>query len=208
VRTTTTLRLWLVVGTALLIAVLLAGVAVAQTTSFSFRMERSSNAVAAGCLEGAYARVTINSLGPVETMNVRLFNLPADTGFDLFVIQVPDFPFGVSWYQGDMQTDVNGYAQQRFIGRFSRETFSVAPGRAPAPVIHEAPIPDANRNPPFAPVHQFHLGLWFDSPEDAVEAGCQDEPFATPFNGEHTAGVQALSTNQFADNEGPLSFIE
>jgi hypothetical protein len=56
VRPRTTLRLWLVVGTALLIAVLLAGVAVAQTTSTSFRMVRSSNAGAADCPQEPTAR--------------------------------------------------------------------------------------------------------------------------------------------------------
>jgi hypothetical protein len=210
VRPRTTLRLWLVVGTALLIAVLLAGVAVAQTTSTSFRMLRSSNAVAADCLQGAYGTVTINSLGPVESMNVRLFNLPPNREFDLFVIQVPDFPFGLSWYQGDMETDENGNAQQRFLGRFSIETFTVAPGSAPAPRVHRGPpFADAATNPDFAPVHQFHLGLWFNSAGAARAAGCTGEQLVrTPFNGEHNAGVQALSTRQFGDRNGPLRRVQ
>jgi hypothetical protein len=83
----------------------------------------------------------------------------------------------------------------------------VATGSAPAPVVHEErPFPDADTNPAFNPVHQFHLGLWFDSPEAAEAAGCPNTE--TPFNGEHTAGVQALSTHQFAEDEGPLRQIE
>ena len=47
-----------------------------------------------------------------------------------------------------------------------------------------------------------HLGLWFNSPKDAVAAGCAGA--TTPFNGEHDAGVQALSTRNFPDLAGPL----
>jgi len=39
-------------------------------------------------------------------------------------------------------------------------------------------------------VHQFHLGLWFNSPTAANAAHCGNT--VTPFNGEHNAGVQAL----------------
>lgn len=38
--------------------------------------------------------------------------------------------------------------------------------------------------------------------EDAAAAGCGDE--VTPFNGDHTAGIQVLSSRGFADAEGPL----
>jgi hypothetical protein len=203
------LRLSLILGVALLMAALAAGTAFA-VDSTSFRMVRSSNAVAADCLEGAYGRVTINSLGPVEAMNVELNNLPPNREFDLFVIQVPNAPFGLSWYQGDLETDANGHAQQRFVGRFSIETFTVAPGSAPAPVVHEdPPFPDAAINPPFAPIHQFHLGLWFGSAGAARAAGCTgDQLVRTPFNGVHNAGVQALSTRNFGVRNGPLRQIQ
>jgi hypothetical protein len=155
--------------------------------------------------------VTINSLGPVESMNVRLFNLPPNREFDLFVTQVPDFPFGLSWYQGDLKTDENGNSQQRFLGRFSIETFTVAPGSAPAPRVHEGPpFPDAATNPQFAPVHQLHLGPWFNSAGVARAAGCTgEEVVRTPLiNGEHNAGVQALSTRQFGDRNGLLRRVQ
>ena len=63
----------------------------------------------------------------------------------------------------------------------------------------------ASANPATAPVHQYHLGLWFNSPADAVAAGCPGT--VTPFNGDHSAGVQALSTRQFRDDRGPLRRI-
>ena len=177
--------------------------AAAQT---SFQMVRSGAAVAANCLPGATAKVSIRSQGPVEVMTVTANHLPASKEFDLFVIQVPNAPFGVSWYQGDLETDGRGHAQGTFIGRFSVETFAVAPDVAPAPQVHNSkPFPDAATNPKFGPVHTYHLGLWFNSPNDAKAAGCPNT--TTPFNGDHTAGVQALSTRQFHDDQGPLRRI-
>ncbi|MFO1129453.1 MAG: hypothetical protein U1E66_13595 [Rhodospirillales bacterium] len=118
------------------------------------------------------------------------------------MIQLAEAPFGLSWYQGDMESNGAGVAQGTFLGRFNIETFIVAPGTGPAPVVHRTPIPDANQNPATGPVHTFHLGLWFNSPTDAADAGCNGA--VTPFNGEHNAGVQALSTRQFAAGAGPL----
>jgi hypothetical protein len=177
-----------------------------STSRTSFDMVRSAVAQGAGCLAGAEADVTIRSKGPVEVMKVRAEGLPANTEFDLFVIQVPNAPFGVSWYQGDLDTNSRGRGRGTFIGRFSIETFAVAPGVAPAPVVHDTPsFPDASQNPAFAPVHTFHLGVWFNSPADAAKAGCPATE--TPFNGDHTAGIQALSTRNFPDNAGPLQRI-
>jgi hypothetical protein len=122
------------------------------------------------------------------------------------VIQVPNTPFGLSWYQGDIETNHHGRGFGIFIGRFSIETFIVAPGVAPAPVVHnQPPNPDASSNPQTAPVHTFHLGLWFNDPADSVKAGCANA--VTPFNGDHNAGPQALSTKNFANDQGPLRML-
>ena len=81
----------------------------------------------------------------------------------------------------------------KFVGRFSVETFAVAPGTGAAPVVHDTgTIKDASTNPPFAPVHTYHVGVWFNSGVDAAAARCANA--VTPFNGDHTAGPQALST--------------
>lgn len=188
----------LVVGLALSLASL---TAVAQNTTFS--MVRSAAAVAAGCIPDARARVTINSLGNVEVMHLEAAGLPPKTEFDAFIIQLPNAPFGLSWYQGDLTTDEDGRGVADFIGRFSIETFIVAPGIGPAPVVHHQPIPDANTNPATGPVHTYHVGLWFGSPNAAAAAGCPNS--VTPFNGEHNAGIQALSTRNL---QGPLRRIQ
>ena len=158
---------------------------------------------AAGCLPFATGTVTITPAGPVEYLDVSVSGLPHNNEFDFFVIQLPTAPFGLSWYQGDIETDDYGQGSQRFIGRFSIETFTVAPGSGPAPVVHEdPPFPDADRNPATNPLHMFHLGLWFGSPEAAEAAGCANT--VTPFNGDHHAGIQVLNTSSFPNDQGPL----
>jgi len=168
----------------------------AQNITFAMK------AAQATCLQYAEGRVTISSLGPVENMHVEVKGLPPNTDFDFFVIQVPKAPFGLAWYQGDIETDDHGNGVGDFTGRFNQETFIVAPGTAPAPVLHHDPIPDADANPKTGPIHTFHLGLWFNSPYDAAKAGCPNT--VTPFNGEHNAGVQVLNTSNYADDQGPL----
>jgi hypothetical protein len=151
------------------------------------------------CLPNATASVTIRPTGQVEIMDVTVKGLPADTAFDFFVIQVPKAPFGVAWYQGDIQTDKHGRGHAQFVGRFNVETFAFAQGTAAAPIVFTN---DATTNPPFNPIQMYHLGLWFDSPQAALAAGCPATQ--TFFNGEHNAGFQVLNTSNFADDHGPL----
>lgn len=160
------------------------------------------SAGAKSCVPNASATVRVVPLGPVELMDVTVQGLPPKSDFDFFVLQVPKAPFGVSWYQGDIETDKNGRGHQVFLGRFSIETFAVAPGSAAAPVVFNGPFPDASLNPPFNPIQMYHLGLWFGSPDAAQAAGCPAT--VTPFNGEHNAGIQVLNTSNFADDQGPL----
>jgi hypothetical protein len=171
-----------------------------------FNMVRAAKLVASGCLPNATASVSIKSRGPVEVMDVRVEGLPPKTDFDFFVIQKPGAPFGMAWYQGDIETNHEGEGHGRFIGRFNEETFIVAQGSVPAPVVHNNAFPDASLNPVTNPVHTFHLGLWFNSPVDAANAGCPAD--VTPFNGEHNAGIQVLNTSNFADLQGPLFFVK
>jgi hypothetical protein len=174
---------------------------------FKFPMVRSPALVAApACVPNAHATVTIEPRGAVEEMHVRVEGLPPKTEFDFFVIQVPNAPFGMAWYQGDIETNEHGVGHGKFIGRFNEETFIVAPGSVAAPSVHNNAFPDATLNPKTGPIHTFHLGLWFNSPQDAAKAGCPGG--VTPFNGEHNAGVQVLNTSGFPDLAGPLSKVK
>ncbi|HEX6563126.1 MAG TPA: hypothetical protein VF020_02525 [Chthoniobacterales bacterium] len=157
----------------------------------------------------AHGTVTVHSIGTVEIMKVKVEGLPPNTDFDLFVIQVPNAPFGLSWYQGDIETDADGRGSGEFVGRFSIETFIVAPGIAPAPADpfnEPGSIPDATQNPATNPVQTYHIGLWFNSPADVVKAGGPN--ITTPFNGEHNAGVQVLNTSEFPATSGPLEQVK
>jgi hypothetical protein len=167
--------------------------------SISFRMVPS--AAAATCL--AYSlpsgQVTVSDLGPVQNMHVEVFHMPKQTEFALFVIQVPNKPFGFSWYQGDIETNSSGHGVADVTGIFSKETFILAPGVAPAPKV----FPDnATSNPASPPVQTYHLGIWFADPADAVKAGCPAT--VTPFDGDHNAGIQVLNTGNYPDTRGPL----
>ncbi len=194
---------WTVLTGALVVGSLLAVAPPARAQSIEFDLVRSAGAVNANCLPEASGQVTVVAKGEAEVMDIAVSGLPPRTAFDVFVIQVPNAPFGLSWYQGDVVTNARGRGRVRFAGRFNAETFIVAPNVAPAPVVHDdGPTVDAPTNPATGPVHTYHIGLWFDRPEDAVAAGCAGT--VTPFNGEHNAGGQALSTRNFPDDQGPL----
>ena len=146
--------------------------------NLTFNMVRSAGATCLPSVTGA--RVTITDLGPVQKMHLEAFGLPANTSFTTFVVQHPNKPFGLAWYQGDIQTDRRGHGVADFAGIFNDETFILAD----------------------APVQLDHLGIWFADPADAVKAGCSDT--VTPFDGDHEAGIQALNTSNFPDDSGPL----
>ncbi|HET6377823.1 MAG TPA: hypothetical protein VFG05_05880 [Methylocella sp.] len=162
---------------------------------------------AASCLPSATGNVIDHSFGEFENLEVVVKGLPPNTAFDLFSIQVPNPPFGLAWYIGDIVTDERGVGVGNFTGRFNIETFVVSPGAAPSPqVFTKPPFPNAATGVTVAPVQLYHLGLWFNSPADAAKAGCAST--VTPFNGEHNAGIQVLNTGSFPDLKGPLFYLK
>lgn len=166
---------------------------------------------ASTCLPNAEGDVTVKTVGDNQRMHVRVSGLPPNTTFTFFVLQVPTAPFAMSWYQGDIETDKEGRGSQEFTGIFSDETFIFAPASSAAPQTHlgdATHTADALTNPPTAPVHMYHLGLWFDDPEAAGGAGCPAT--VTPFNGDHHAGIQVLNTSNFGTGaaDGPLGQLK
>lgn len=185
---------------ALLLAAAASMPAQAAGTAVKFGMVRSpALAASPNCAPNAKATVKVVPGTNADVMYVNVSGLPANTAFDFFVIQQPNGPFGMAWYQGDIGTDAYGNGSARFAGRFSDETFIVAPGSVPAPQTQPG---DASSNPQTASIQTYHLGLWFDSATDAAAAGCPGA--VTPFNGAHSAGVQVLNTSNFPDLTGPL----
>src|SRR5579871_4501842 len=97
----------------------------ASFQTFSFPMVVSAGA--ATCVPHAKGHVRVIPGEQVDTMQVQVQGLPKTTHFDFFIIQVPTAPFGLSWYQGDIVTNDEGRGSATFSGRFSVETFIVAP---------------------------------------------------------------------------------
>jgi hypothetical protein len=192
----------------LLLSLALAGSAFADKNSddaVTFNLAVSAGA--STCQSNAAATVRVTPNGPNQDMEVSVRGLRPNTTFTVFVLQLPKAPFGVAWYQGDIQTNEYGTGRSRFTGIFSDETFAHAPGSGAAPVVHVGgAFPDASTNPIFAPVHMFHMGIWFDSFTDAQAAGCPATN--TPFNGDHTAGIQVLNTAGFPNDQGPLRQVD
>ena len=176
-------------------------------SSFDFKMVHTQG-LPKECAEHATASVHVDtSPGFTEKLVITVKGFKPGTPLVLFAIQKPNAPFGIGWYEGDVAIGAEGSVTETFVSRFNVETFAVAVGVAPAPQTHTIlPFPDATENPKFAPVHTYHLGIWFDSVEAAVANGCP--AIETPFNGDHTAGPQVLNTGNFPDNAGPLARVD
>ncbi len=165
-----------------------------ERNGFTFPLVASAPAIKA-CLPHASGSATIVKTELNDIMTVRVQNLAPNTGYDLFVIEIPHAPFGISWYQSDLETDGHGNGSVQVRGIFNDETFSVSTG---------------GPTTTFKATHQFHLGLWFNDPVVPFKLGCEPgktAPVVTPFNGEQHAGIQVLNTSTFPDNAGPLSKV-
>jgi len=174
----------------------------ADGDSITFNLKVSAGAAA--CLKpNAQGRVTVSDLGLVQNLHVETANLPPNTEFTVFLLQVPHSPFGLTWYQGDIRTNADGRGVGDFTGIFSKETFIQAPNVAPAPQVFRD---DATANPATPPVQLYHLGLWFADSNAALAANCPGTP--TPFDGDHQAGIQVLNTTNFPDAHGPLFALQ
>jgi hypothetical protein len=177
------------------------GAAAAKKEKLDFDMVASG--AAQTCLPNASGHVTIEAAGDNQKMRVKVEGLAPKTVFTFFVLQTPTNPpgFSMAWYQGDIETNGDGRGEKTFLGIFSSETFIFALTIQPAPQTDGF---DAAINPATAPVHMYHLGLWFSDPADATAAGCPGN--VTPFEGSHVAGIQVLNTSNFgtAAQAGPL----
>lgn len=155
-----------------------------------------TNAAIKGCLPRAQGKATIERGNLNDELTLHVDHLAPNTGYDLFVIEIPHAPFGIAWYQSDLETNHEGEGDVSVRGIFNVETFSVSQPKSPTTT--------------FSPTHQYHLGLWFNDPNVPFKLGCEPgatTPTITPFNGEQHAGIQVLNTSTFPDNAGPLSHV-
>jgi len=146
-------------------------------------------------IQNAVARVTVRNRFATHADNdtLRLYasGLPPNTGFDVFLVEHSPLDagfsgFGFGWYQSDLESNAAGVAEIRVVGIFDKETFVENPAS------------------PFAPVHTFNVGFWFNSPADEQRVcGNASAPAATPFNGEQNAGLLAM-----VSRGAPLQMIQ
>ncbi len=151
------------------------------------------------------ATVIVHTFGTFENLEVFVKGLPPNTDFVIFNIQVPNAPFGLAWYNGDIMTDANGNGVTNLVGRFNKGTFIVSQKALPSANVFPSPpgvLPQSTTGAKVDPVQIYHLGIWFNDHNDAAKAGCPGNE--TPFTSNHDAGIQILNTGNFPDNEGPL----
>jgi hypothetical protein len=143
------------------------------------------------------ATVTVKRGSLHDTLTLKAQNLKPNLGFDLFTIQNtnlladgqpdPSFVnFGLAWYQTDVQADADGNANVTINTILLDQIFGF----------------DAATSLP--PTHTFHVGFWFNNPNDAAPCGFNTGT-PTLFNGEQKAGPNAMiSLPNAKTNLGPL----
>jgi hypothetical protein len=142
-----------------------------------------------------------------DTLIISLSGINPNLDFDLFTVQrsnltasgTPDSnfkgSFGLAWYQSDLHSNEYGSGKARIETILLDQIFGFDADTIPNS------DPPASRVPP---TNTFHVGFWFNNPQDAVPCGF-DPTKPTPFNGEHKAGPLAMISLPVPPaNLGPL----
>jgi len=174
--------------------------ATAQVKKITFNLTPQPKSVNCLGVEGGptpTATVTVTRGELHDTLTLKAANIKPKLGFDLFTIQNtnllsdgeanPNFVnFGLAWYQTDVQANGEGNAEVTINTILLDQIFGFDPASN------------------LLPTHTFHVGFWFNNPEDAVACGF-DPTKPTPFNGEQDAGPNAMiSLPNATTNLGPL----
>lgn len=156
------------------------------------------------------AKVTVSRGTANDVMVVEMRNFKPGSAFDLFTTQrtnlaadgtaAPDFKgsFGLAWYQSDIHVGGDGKAEAVVKSILLDAIFGFDADPLPGSDPGTALLP---------PTHTFHVGIWFDKPEDAASCGF-DINKPTPFNEEHKAGPNAMiSVPDSVSGQGPLATV-
>ena len=145
-----------------------------------------------------------------DTALIRVTGLKPNLQFDLFTVQrspldsggapVAGFKgFGLAWYQSDLSADGDGNAKVVIKTILLDQIFGFDADAAPTQVAGPATVTTVLK-----PTNTFHMGFWFNNPDDAAPCGF-DVSKPTPFNGQHRAGPLAMiSLPVEPQNLGPL----
>jgi hypothetical protein len=169
--------------------------------------ELAANPAFVSCFSGGMpsATVTVRRGNLADRLLISVSGLRPNLQFDLFTVQrssldangkpIPaaNFPgFGLAWYQTDLEADDNGNAHAEIRTILLDQIFGFDADK----------LADGSTRVP--PTNTFHVGFWFNNPDDAVPCGF-DASKPTPFNGEHKAGPLAMiSLPDPKTNLGPL----
>ena len=143
------------------------------------------------------AEVTVVRGDLNDALFLRAANIKPGLKFDMFTVEhsslksdgTPDpafSNFGLAWYQSDVDARDDGDVHVGIRTIVLDQIFGFDPA---------ATLP---------PTGTFHVGFWFNDPNDAAACGF-NVAAPTPFNGEHNAGPLAMiSTPDATTNLGPL----
>ena len=175
-------------------------VAAASVNQKTFRLVPQAKFLA--CLQASPTStpkgiVTVTRANLRDILTLTIKNIKPHLNFDLFTIENtnslangsvnPSFVnFGLAWYQTDVHADFTGTGQVTIKTILIDQIFGFDPAAS------------------LAPTHTFHVGFWFNNPQDAVPCGFNASA-PTPFNGEHNAGPNAMISVPDATTDlGPL----
>ena len=147
------------------------------------------------------ASVTVKRGRLNDQLSIQLRNIKPGLAFDMFTVEQSKFlsdgtvdpafvarnkSFGLAWYQSDLEVKNNNRNVTTIQTILVDQIFGFDP------VVG------------LDPTNTFHVGFWFNAPEDAANCGFTG---FTPFNGEHHAGPLAMISLPESDTDlGPLCF--
>jgi hypothetical protein len=184
------------------VVAVMATAAVAQVDVINFDLHPNAKFVSCLGVAGGLApkaHVTVKRGKFADTLTIEGDNIRPHLAFDMFTVQRssllangnadPNFTnFGMAWYQSDLQANGLGHFKTTIKTILLDQIFGFDP---------DASLP---------PTNTFHVGFWFNDPNDANKNGCTfDVNNPTPFNGEHKAGPLAMiSVPDKTTDLGPL----
>jgi hypothetical protein len=148
------------------------------------RLDPSSSQLASCMPNGridVYVDLTTDLIG-ADIVRVKARHLAPNRDYTLFFLEQAASPFGAAEYFGDISTDKNGNAYNKFK-LIAEEAFSSTL------VNGKRQLVDLNQ-----------LGAWFADPAEDDFCIHDDPQIVTPFDGDKEAGVQAFNSR----NSTPL----
>jgi len=174
------------------VGLLAAASAWAQPTVNTVDFELHPNPAFKTCLgPDPHAKVHVVRGTLNDRLNIEITGIKPNLDFDMFTVQRSNLgpngavlasfagSFGLAWYQSDLHADENGKGDASIRTILLDQIFGFDADKR------------ADGTPTLPPVNTFHVGFWFNNPEDAVPCGF-NAATPTPFNGEHKAGPLAM----------------